>query len=54
MGLGNEYEESYDKLILATGAVPLRPAIPGIELPGIFTLRNCPIWIASKSALTRE
>jgi NADPH-dependent 2,4-dienoyl-CoA reductase/sulfur reductase-like enzyme/rhodanese-related sulfurtransferase len=37
---GREYEESYDKLILAPGAAPLRPPISGIELPGIFTLRN--------------
>jgi NADPH-dependent 2,4-dienoyl-CoA reductase/sulfur reductase-like enzyme/rhodanese-related sulfurtransferase len=37
---GKEYEESYDKLILATGAAPLRPPIPGIDLPGVFTLRN--------------
>lgn len=35
-----EYEESYDKLILAPGAAPLRPPIPGIDLPGIYTLRN--------------
>ena len=37
---GREYEESYDKLILAPGAAPLRPPLPGLELPGIFTLRN--------------
>lgn len=37
---GQEYEESYDKLILAPGAAPLRPPIPGIDQPGIFTLRN--------------
>lgn len=37
---GREYTENYDKLILAPGASPLRPPIPGIELPGIFTLRN--------------
>jgi len=37
---GREYEESYDKLILAPGAAPLRPPLPGIDLPGIFTLRN--------------
>ena len=37
---GREYEESYDKLILAPGAAPLRPPIPGIDLPGVYTLRN--------------
>jgi len=37
---GRESVESYDKLILAPGAAPLRPPIPGLELPGIFTLRN--------------
>jgi len=37
---GREYEEAYDKLILAPGAAPLRPPLPGIDLPGIYTLRN--------------
>ncbi len=37
---GREYEESYDKLILAPGAAPLRPPISGLDLPGIYTLRN--------------
>lgn len=37
---GTEYDESYDKLILAPGAAPIRPPLPGIDLPGIFTLRN--------------
>ncbi len=34
------YEETYDKLILAPGAAPLRPPIPGIDLDGVLTLRN--------------
>ncbi len=34
------YEESYDKLILAPGAAPLRPPIPGVELDAVQTLRN--------------
>ena len=34
------YEESYDKLLISTGASPVRPPLPGIDLPGIFTQRN--------------
>ncbi len=30
----------YDKLMLAPGAAPIRPALPGIDDPRIFTLRN--------------
>lgn len=37
---GRTYEESYDRLLLSPGAVPFRPDLPGIDLPGIFTLRN--------------
>ena len=37
---GEKYELSYDKLILSPGAAPLRPPIPGIDLPGIYTLRE--------------
>ena len=34
------YEEAYDTLILAPGAAPIIPPIPGIEKSGIFSLRN--------------
>ncbi len=38
-----QYEESYDTLILSPGAKPIRPAIPGIdEAENVFTLRNIP------------
>lgn len=37
---GATYEESYDHLILATGANPLVPPIEGRERPGVFTLRD--------------
>lgn len=37
---GEEYIESYDKLVLSPGADPLRPPLPGIQNEGIFTLRN--------------
>lgn len=53
---GRIYEESYEALVLAPGASPLRPPIPGIDRPGIFTLRNIPDmeaileWIDAHSA----
>jgi NADPH-dependent 2,4-dienoyl-CoA reductase/sulfur reductase-like enzyme/rhodanese-related sulfurtransferase len=37
---GNESTESYDKLILSPGAAPIRPPIPGANLPQVFTLRD--------------
>ncbi len=37
---GDKYTESYDKLVLSPGAFPVKPPIPGIDLPQIFTLRN--------------
>ncbi len=37
---GRRYEEHYDKLILATGASPLVPSIPGTAARGVFTLRT--------------
>lgn len=37
-----EYEEAYDALILAPGASPLKPPIPGIEREGHFVVRNVP------------
>ena len=35
-------QESYDALVLATGAQPNRPPLPGIDLPGIYVLRTIP------------
>lgn len=37
---GEELRLEYDKLVIATGARPVMPNIPGIDLPGIFALRN--------------
>jgi putative transposase len=37
---GETYTEGYDKLVLSPGANPVRPPIPGVNLPGIYTLRN--------------
>lgn len=37
---GEVYEESYDVLVLSPGSSPLKPPIPGIDRPNIFTLWN--------------
>ena len=48
------YREYYDSLVLATGSQSVRPQLPGVDLPGIFTLRTIPDsqlikeWIAEK------
>lgn len=39
---GQKYEESYDVLVLSPGSTPLKPPIPGINNPNIFTLWNIP------------
>lgn len=56
LAAGRSYRQHYDALVLAPGAAPLRPPLPGIDLPGIFTLRNIPDtrhikeWIALHAA----
>ena len=39
---GRTYDEGYDKLVLSPGASPFVPPLPGVDLPGVFTLRNLP------------
>lgn len=53
LATGAEYDEPYDKLILAPGAAPIRPPLPGLELPGIFTLRNLEDVDRIKAAVDR-
>ncbi len=37
---GEEWTETYDKLLLSPGARPVRPELPGIDSKKIFTLRT--------------
>ncbi len=39
---GEVTTETYDKLVLSPGAAPIRPPLPGIDLPGIFSVRTVP------------
>ncbi len=47
---GHTYEEPYDKLILSTGAAPIRPPLPGVDHDRIFTLRTLPDMDRIKAA----
>ena len=37
---GEEFEESYDRLLLSPGAKPTQPDIPGTDIEKLFTLRT--------------
>jgi CoA-dependent NAD(P)H sulfur oxidoreductase len=37
---GREFEISYDKLLIATGASPIIPDLPGFDLPGVMALKT--------------
>lgn len=55
LATGEPYREKYDALVLSPGAAPIRPPLPGIDLPGIFVLRTIPdsrkirSWIEGRS-----
>ena len=40
LATGERLKFPYDKLVLATGSLPVRPPLEGIDLPGIFTLKS--------------
>lgn len=39
---GEKMQMPYDELVLSPGAAPLRPPMPGVDLPGVMTLRTVP------------
>lgn len=39
---GTERDERYDALVLSPGAAPMRLATSGVDLPGVFVVRNIP------------
>ena len=51
---GETFTDHWDKMIVAAGASVTRPAIPGIQLPGVFTLRTVEDAIAIRRWLVEE
>lgn len=53
---GSTRNEPYDVLVLSPGAAPIRPPLPGVDLPGVFAVRSIPdsrrirAWIADHDA----
>lgn len=37
---GEEFEDSYDKLVMTTGSVPVKPNIPGIDNSNVYFCKN--------------
>ena len=51
---GETSTESYDKLVLSPGAAPIRPPLPGIDLPGIFSVRTVADAVDIRKWLERD
>lgn len=51
---GREFALDYDRLVLATGGSAILPPIPGVELQGVFVLRNVEDGVAVKSFIAEE
>ncbi|HHW03187.1 MAG TPA: FAD-dependent oxidoreductase [Thermoanaerobacterales bacterium] len=54
MVTGEEKEFPYDKLVLATGAKPIVPPIPGIELKNVYVLRSVTDAFKIRDAVEKE
>jgi len=37
---GHVHDLTYDRLVIATGAAPIRPRIAGLDLPGVYVLHS--------------
>ncbi len=51
---GEVYEDTYDKLLIATGASPIVPPLQGVSLKNIFTLKSLDDALLIKAAAEKE
>jgi NADPH-dependent 2,4-dienoyl-CoA reductase/sulfur reductase-like enzyme len=51
---GTESVEPYDQLVIATGATPVRPPLPGIQAAGVYGVQTLDDGIALRNTLDRE
>ena len=54
LATGVETWEAFDQLMIATGAVPIRPPLPGIDAAGIFGVQTLDDGLAVRAALEAE
>ena len=53
LNTGKIFEENYTKLLITTGATPVKPPIEGLEIKNVFTIRTINDALAIKEAIKK-